>query len=53
NSGRGRGRTEGASTALKSQDRPPLVIPPMPPRTNAPANPYKDTFKPLRKNWRL
>ncbi|KAF6164303.1 hypothetical protein GIB67_010273 [Kingdonia uniflora] len=39
--------------APQSQERPPLVIPPMPPRTDAPANPYKRTFKPPRQNWRL
>ncbi|KAF6175235.1 hypothetical protein GIB67_030453 [Kingdonia uniflora] len=48
NSGRGRGRSEGASSSSQSQERPPLA-----PRTGAPANPYKKTFKPPRQNWRL
>ncbi|KAF6161446.1 hypothetical protein GIB67_009325 [Kingdonia uniflora] len=34
--------------ALQSQERPPLVIPPMPPRTDAPVKPYKKAFKPPR-----
>ncbi|KAF6154969.1 hypothetical protein GIB67_018406 [Kingdonia uniflora] len=53
NTGRGRGRSECASSSSQSQERPPLVIPLMPPRTYAPTNPYKKTFKPPRQNWRL
>ncbi|KAF6165474.1 hypothetical protein GIB67_028033 [Kingdonia uniflora] len=53
NTGRGRGRSECASSSSQSQERPPLVIPPMPLRTYAPTNPYKKTFKPPRQNWRL
>ncbi|KAF6161121.1 hypothetical protein GIB67_007762 [Kingdonia uniflora] len=34
----------------QSQEKPPLVIPPMPPRTDASTNPYRRTFKPPRKN---
>ncbi|KAF6154553.1 hypothetical protein GIB67_027826 [Kingdonia uniflora] len=68
NSGRRRGRTmqinhqrfvdEWLSNSVpveapQSQERPPLVIPPMPPRTDVPTNPYTRTFKPPRQNWRL
>ncbi|KAF6133959.1 hypothetical protein GIB67_040723 [Kingdonia uniflora] len=68
NAGRGRGRAMQTNhqrfvdkwlsnsvpvEAPQSQERPPLMIPPMPPRTDAPTNPYKKTLKPPRKNWRL
>ncbi|KAF6166042.1 hypothetical protein GIB67_012939 [Kingdonia uniflora] len=68
NAGRGRGRATQTNhqrfvdewlsnsvpvEALQSQERPPLVIPPMPPRTDVPAKPYEKAFKPPRKNWRL
>ncbi|KAF6137338.1 hypothetical protein GIB67_036375 [Kingdonia uniflora] len=68
NTGRGRGRAmqtnhqrfvdEWLSNSVpveapQSQERPPLVIPPMPPRTDAPTKPYKKAFKPPRQNWRL
>ncbi|KAF6152573.1 hypothetical protein GIB67_013020 [Kingdonia uniflora] len=53
NVGRGWGSSEGAVKAPQSQERPSLVIPPMPPRTDAPAKPYKKAFKPPRQNWRL
>ncbi|KAF6154743.1 hypothetical protein GIB67_032355 [Kingdonia uniflora] len=68
NTGRGRGRAMQTNhqrfvdnwlsnsvpvEAPQSQERPPLVIPPMPPRIDAPVNSYKKTFKPHRQNWRL
>ncbi|KAF6151990.1 hypothetical protein GIB67_010564 [Kingdonia uniflora] len=68
NAGRGRGRAmqtnhqkfvdEWLSNSVpveapQSQERPPLVIPPIPPKTDAPVKPYKKAFKPPRQNWRL
>ncbi|KAF6172626.1 hypothetical protein GIB67_041949 [Kingdonia uniflora] len=68
NAGRGRGRAmqtnhqrfvdEWLSNSVpveapQSQERPPLVIPPMSLRTDAPTKPYKKAFKPPRQNWRL
>ncbi|KAF6168594.1 hypothetical protein GIB67_005206, partial [Kingdonia uniflora] len=68
NAGRGRGRAmqtnhqrfvdEWLSNSVpveapQSQERPPLVIPPMPPRIDASTKPYKKAFKPPRQNWRL